>query len=127
MRYSASEKYEIIRLVEQSSLSAKQTLARLDIHRSTFYAWLKRYDAGGIDALEDRKPAPRSPWNKLPEDEQAAIVDLALEKPVLSPRAIAVTYTDEKARFVSESTVYRLLKAQDLITSSAYILMEGRR
>jgi len=125
MRYSASEKYEIIRLVEQSSLSVKQTLARLDIHRSTFYAWLKRYEAGGIDALEDRKPVPRSAWNKLPEAEQAAIVNMALEKPALSPREIAVTYTDEKERFVSESTVYRLLKAQDLITSPAYILMEA--
>ena len=125
MRYSASEKYEIIRLVEQSSLSVKQTLARLDIHRSTFYAWLKRYEAGGIDALEDRKPAPRAAWNKLPEDEQVAIVDLALEQPALSPREIAVTYTDEKERFVSESTVYRLLKAQDLITSPAYILMQA--
>ena len=125
MRYSASEKYEIIRLVEQSSLSVKQTLARLDIHRSTFYAWLKRYEAGGIDALEDRKPIPRSAWNKLPEDEQVAIVDLALEKPALSPREIAVTYTDEKERFVSESTVYRLLKARDLITSPAYILMQA--
>lgn len=125
MRYSASEKYEIIRLVEQSSLSVKQTLARLDIHRSTFYAWLKRYESGGIDALEDRKPIPRAAWNKLPEDEQVAIVDLALEKPALSPREIAVTYTDEKERFVSKSTVYRLLKAQDLITSPAYILMEA--
>lgn len=125
MRYSASEKYEIIRLVEQSSLSVKQTLVRLDIHRSTFYAWLKRYEAGGIDALEDRKPIPRSAWNKLPEDEQVAIVDLALEKTALSPREIAVMYTDEKERFVSESTVYRLLKAQDLITSPAYILMEA--
>ena len=125
MRYSASEKYEIIRLVEQSSLSVKQTLARLDIHRSTFYAWLKRYEAGGIDTLEDRKPVPRSAWNKLPEEEQVAIVDLALEKPALSPREIAVTYTDEKERFVSESTVYRLLKAQDLVTSPAYILMQA--
>jgi|TARA_R100001509_G_scaffold165539_2_gene147631 transposase InsO family protein len=115
----------IIRLVEQSSLSVKQTLARLDIHRSTFYAWLKRYEAGGIDALEDRKPIPRSAWNKLPDDEQVAIVDLALEKPALSPREIAVTYTDEKERFVSESTVYRLLKARDLITSPAYILMQA--
>ena len=75
MRYSAPEKYEIIRLVEQSSLSVKQTLARLDTHRSTFYAWLKRYEVGGINALEDRKPVPRATWNKLPEEEQVAIVD----------------------------------------------------
>ena len=125
MRYSASEKYEIIRLVEQSSLSVKQTLARLDIRRSTFYAWLKRYEQGGVEALEDGKRAPGSAWNKLPDEEQDAIVELALEKPELSPREIAVTYTDEQARFVSESTVYRLLKAHDLITSPAYILMQA--
>ena len=53
------------------------------------------------------------------------MVELALEKPELSPREIAVTYTDEQARYVSESTVYRLLKANDLITSPAYILMQA--
>ncbi|PXX12348.1 hypothetical protein C8R27_1251, partial [Nitrosomonas ureae] len=36
MRYSASEKFEIIRLVEQSSLSVQQTLTRLGLRRSTF-------------------------------------------------------------------------------------------
>ena len=31
MRYSAAEKHEIITLVEQSTLSARRTLAQLDI------------------------------------------------------------------------------------------------
>ena len=123
MRYSAAEKYEIIRLVEDSSLSVTRTLSQLGIRRSTFYGWLKRYQEGGMEALEDRKPCPPSPWNKLPATQQDALVDLALEKPDLSPRELAVTYTDEKACFVSESTVYRLLKAHNLITSPAYILM----
>jgi len=125
MRYSAAEKLEIIRLVEQSGLSVRRTLAQLGIPKSTFYGWLQRYDSGGLDALEDNKPAPPSVWNKLPDDRQAAIVDLALDKPELSPRELAVTYTDEKSYFVSESTVYRLLKAHDLITSPAYILMQA--
>jgi transposase InsO family protein len=125
MRYSSSEKYEIIRTVERSNLPVKKTLQRLDIRRSTVYAWLMRFEEGGIDALEDRKPAPRSVWNKLPQTEQDAVVQLALEKPDLSPREIAVTYTGEQARYVSESTVYRLLKANDLITSPAYILMQA--
>jgi putative transposase len=125
MRYSASEKYEIIRLVEDSNLSVTRTLAQLGIRRSTFYGWLKRYQEGGMEALEDRKPSPLPPWNKLPEAQQDAIVELALEKPELSPRELSVTYTDEQACFVSESTVYRLLKAHDLITSPAYILMEA--
>jgi putative transposase len=125
MRYSSSEKFEIIRLVEQSSLSVRQTLLRLDIHKSTFYNWLKRYQEGGIDGLEDRKSKPCQVWNKLPKDQQSEIIKLALEKPELSPRELAVTYTDEQSSFVSESTVYRLLKAHDLITSPAYILMQA--
>lgn len=126
MRYCASEKFEIIRLVEQSSMSVRQTLLRLGIHRSTFYNWLKRYQLNGIDGLDNRKPCPGSVWNKLPAQDQAAIIKLALEKPELSPRELAVTYIDEQSSFVSESSVYRLLKAHDLITSPAYILMQAR-
>ena len=125
MRYSASEKYEIIQLVEQSSLSVRQTLARLDIHQSTFYSWLKRYRDDGIDGLDDMKPIAEIVWNKIPATHCTAIIELALGEPQLSPRELAVTYTDEKSYFVSESSVYRLLKAQDLITSPAYILMQA--
>ena len=125
MRYSASEKYEIIRLVEASSLSVCKTLRQLDIHKSTFYNWLHRYQEHGVDGLEDRKPTPTLTWNQIPDGHRDAIIDLALDNPALSPREIAVSYTDDQAYFVSESTVYRLLKAQDLITSPAYILMQA--
>ncbi len=37
MRYPASEKLEIIRLVEESKLSAKRTLERLGVLRSNLY------------------------------------------------------------------------------------------
>jgi transposase-like protein len=43
MRYPASEKLEIIRLVEQSHLPVKRTLAMLGIPRTTFYRWYDRY------------------------------------------------------------------------------------
>jgi transposase-like protein len=39
MRYPASEKLEIIRLVEQSHLPARNTLDRLGIPHRTFYRW----------------------------------------------------------------------------------------
>ena len=125
MRYSSSDKYEVIQLVQNSDLSVRQTLVRLDIHKSTFYNWLKRYQEYGIDGLEDKKSAPQSVWNMVCEKHRDAIVDLALDKPELSPRELAVNYTDNQHYFVSESTVYRLLKEQGLITSPAYILMEA--
>jgi len=126
MRYSAFEKYEIIQLVEQSSLSVKQTLARLDIDKSTFYNWLKRFYDKGIEGLEDKKPSLKTVWNKISDEHYSELLKLALDKPELSPRELAVSYTDERAYFVSESSIYRLLKEHDLITTSpAYILMQA--
>jgi transposase InsO family protein/transposase-like protein len=125
MRYSASEKFEIIELVEQSSLSMRRTLAPIGIPRSTFYEWYSRYQEGGIEALEDGKPRPRRIWNKIPDEIETAIVNLALEEPDLSPRELAVNFTDTQGSFVSEATVYRLLKDHGLITSPAFILMKA--
>jgi transposase-like protein len=47
MRYPASEKLEIIRLVEQSHFPAKRTLEMLGIPKTTFYRWYERYRAFG--------------------------------------------------------------------------------
>lgn len=125
MRYSAAEKYEIIDLVEKSTLSARRTLAQLDIPKSTFYGWYDRFTQGGIEALEDGAPAPKRAWNKIPDSIGEEIVDLALKEPELSPRELAVTFTDCRGYFVSEASVYRLLKARDLITSPAFILLKA--
>ena len=47
MRYPAAEKLEIIRLVEQSSLPVRHTLAKLGIPRASFYRWYDRHSSGG--------------------------------------------------------------------------------
>ena len=125
MRRTASEKMEIIRLVEQTELSARATLRQLGIPRSTFYGWYQRYLALGFDGLHDKKPAPRPRWNAIPPAVQDQVLELALERTDLSPRELACRYTDEKRYFVSESSVYRILKAADLITSPAYVLMSA--
>src|ERR687886_420063 len=88
MRYPASEKAEIIRLV-------------------------------------DRSPRPRRVWNRIPEEIQSQIIALALDQPELSPRELAVRFTDKARYFVSEASVYRLLKAQDLITSPAFVVVKA--
>jgi transposase-like protein len=53
MRYPASEKLEIIRLVEQSHLPVRRTLEKLGIPRATFYRWYDLYQTGGPEALDD--------------------------------------------------------------------------
>ena len=74
MRYPASEKLEIIRLVEQSPLPVRQTLAKLSIPRATFYRWCDLYQSAGPEALEDRSPRPERVWNRIPDAVRERIV-----------------------------------------------------
>jgi transposase InsO family protein len=125
MRYPASEKLEIIQLVEQSPLPARRTLDKLGIARATFYRWYERYQSGGPEALDDRSPRPDRIWNRIPDEVRGRIVKLALNQPELSPRQLAVRFTDAEGYFVSEASVYRLLKAHDLIASPAFIVIRA--
>lgn len=124
-RSSAAEKLEIIRLVEGSSLSVKQTLAELDIPRSTFYRWYDRYLEAGYDGLRDRQPQQHQFWNRIPQAVQEQVVQIALQHPEQSPRELAWHITDHEGYFISESSVYRILKRFDLITSPAFILLKA--
>ena len=125
MRYPASEKLEIIRLVEQSHLPSRRTLRQLGVPPATFYRWYDRYQRGGPEALADRPSRPDRIWNRIPDAERAGIIDLALAEPELSPRELAVRFTEQRRYFVSEASVYRLLKAHDLITSPAFIVVKA--
>ena len=125
MRYPASEKLEIIRLVEGSHLPTKRTLDKLGIPRTTFYRWYDRYLSGGPEALEDRSPRPLRVWNRIPEPIREKIKALALKESELSPRELAVQFTDTEKYFVSEASVYRILKSYDLITSPAYVVVSA--
>ena len=125
MRYVASEKLEIIRLVEESHLSARLTLAKLGIPRTTFYRWYDRYLQRGEAGLQDQSPKPRHVWNRIPDVVRRKVVKLALQETELSPRELAVTFTDQEGYFVSEASTYRILKALDLITSPAFIVIKA--
>jgi putative transposase len=125
MRYQAAEKLEIMRLIEQSSLPVRRTLDQLGIPRSTFYRWYDRYRARQDAVLADRIPAPRRVWNKLPAAINQALLELDFRQPDLSPRELATSFVDQRRYFVSEASVYRLLKAHDLITSPAFILLKA--
>lgn len=125
MRYSQAEKMEIIRTVESSELSVKKTLEELDIQRSTFYRWYNRYLEAGYDGLADRKSSPSKFWNKIPELVEQEVVDTALEYPEKTPRELAWHITDTREYYISESSVYRILKVYDLVASPAYILIKA--
>ena len=125
MKYSPSDKTEIIRLVEQSPSPARRTLDKLGSPRSSYYRWYDRSRRGGPEALADRRSRPDRVWNRIPEAIRSQVVELALDQAELIPRELAVHFTDQQKYFVSEASVYRLLKAHDLIASPAYIVIKA--
>jgi putative transposase len=125
---TAAEKRETIRLVEESDLSVRRTLREVQIPRATFYRWYRRYQAEGMNGLQLRPSATRRSWNRIPATIRQRVVDLALAVPEQTPRELAWQFTDRHGHFLSESSVYRILKAYDLITSPAFVVMTaGKR
>ena len=126
MRRTAAEKMEIIRLMEGSSAPLSHTLREFDVPRSSFYRWYRDYRHGGFEALMNRKSGPRRFWNRIPEEEKTRVVEKALEHPEMSPRELAWNITDRDGTYISESSVYRILKAFDLVASPSHIVMSAR-
>jgi len=125
VRYTQTEKLETIRLVEESDLAAKRTLAQLGVSKSTFYEWYRRYRDDGAAGLAPQPCQRRRFWNRIPDSERERLVEIALEKPELSARELAWHITDNEGYFISERSVYRILKDFDLLTSPAYIVMSA--
>ena len=125
MRYSQAEKMEIIRLVESSAISVRKTLRELQVNRSSFYSWYDRYKKSGYEGLSNRNSSPNRFWNKIPQSDKEKVISLALDMPEKSPRELAWHITDREGYFISESSVYRILKSYDLVASPAYIVMKA--
>ena len=125
-RYSQAEKMEIIRLVETSELPVKQTLGELDVPRSTFYDWYRRYAAWGYEGLADQQAQRQQFWNRIPDSVREQVVAVALEKTELSPRQLAWHLTDTQGYFISESSVYRILKGYDLVSSPVFRVVSAK-
>jgi transposase InsO family protein/transposase-like protein len=109
---SAQEKSEILALVADSGLPCRRALAQLGLPRSTYYRWLQRQTEG---RLEDRKGGSPIPWNKISPEEETRVLTEARASPELSCRQLAWKITDSGHNYVSESTVYRILKREGLI------------
>jgi transposase InsO family protein len=126
MRYSQAEKMEVIRIVEGSGLDVKSTLRELGINRSTFYEWYRRYQDEGYEGLAPCKSWRRRFWNSIPEEVKRRVIELALDNPGESPRQVALMMTDKYDYFISESSAYRILKGEDLLSTPDFTVILAR-
>lgn len=127
MRFTQEEKYEIIRLVETSEIGVNRTLKEIGLHKSTFYNWYTKYREEGMEGLSPKSRARNTYWNRIPEEVRSEVVDMALDYPEESPRGIACKMVDQKRYYISESSVYRILKSQRLITTPVFDLIAASK
>ena len=126
MRYPASEKAEIIRLVEQSHLPVAPNAGEArhpEGHVLPLVRSLSR--PAGLRLWATVRPGPAASGTASPRRSASQIIDLALDEPELSPSRAGGALHRREEYFVSEASVYRLLKAHDLITSPAYIVIKA--
>ena len=125
MRYSQEEKFEIIRLVTGSDLSVNRTLKELGLQKRTFYNWYARFTEGGYDGLASRAKGRRQSLNRIPQKERNCVIEEALDHPELSSRELAVHIVDQHNWYISESSVYRILKEAGLLTAPSHIVLSA--
>jgi transposase len=108
---------EKVKLVEELSNEPKllERLRELGVATSTYYSWKRRLAARGVAAFIAESSAPKSVWNRLSQADRDLIESEARKHTEMSPRLLAWMLLDEHGVAVSESTVYRVLKAKGLV------------
>jgi len=109
---SSIEKGNILALVHDSGLPRRRALVNLGLPKSTYYRWLRRQTEG---RLQDNKRGSSLPWNKLRSEEESRILIQSRASPELSARQLALKLVDSEGWYVSESTVFRIMKREGLI------------
>ncbi|MFC2063352.1 IS3 family transposase [Chloroflexota bacterium] len=109
---SASERAGILAVVAASPLSKRQALAEIGIPRRTYYNWVKREKES---KSRDTKSRSGRPWNKVKAEDEKLVIEQARASPELSPRQLSLRLIDRYGIWLSESTVYRILKREGLV------------
>jgi transposase-like protein len=120
VRYSASQKTEIIRLVEQSPWPARGTLEKLGIPRSSFYRWYDRYQRGGPEALADRPSRPDRIWNRILVAHETSSL---IKDTILTEEQEPVSVKG----FAHPVRVYRVVGIYDELEKDSRIIREERQ
>jgi len=112
---TAQEIVELISKIEIAGINRRKILGSLNIAESTYYYWREVFEKGGKEGLMKRSTKPKRLWNRLLPEEESTILKEASNHPELTPRLIAISITDNLGFYVSEKTVYRLLKNNNLL------------
>jgi transposase InsO family protein len=114
------QRYQAVLAVISDGETVSSVAARFGVHRKTVHGWLARYEAGGLEALEDRSHRPRSCPHQTGAEVEASIATMRSAHPSWGPRRLVHELHKAGVEpLPSESAVYRALVRLNLIDPSA--------
>jgi transposase InsO family protein len=89
------------------------------VSRETGYYWVRRYQQGGLEALQDRDRAPRQHPNQTPEEVEAVVLALRRAHMTWGPRKLKWVLEREQAerRWPAASTIGQMLAREGLVVA----------
>lgn len=125
MRFQPEEKLEIIALARYSGLGFQKTLSLLGINSYRAWNWIRKIEKHGLAGLIDLPPIPKLIPSQHLEEEETTILNKAEQYTHLNHRKLAHQVFRDEDTFVSESLVYRILKAHNLIRAQGKLKIES--
>ena len=103
---------KLIKELDEKARAQKEVCELLDVSRQTVSKWLSKYRVEGEAGIFPKKCGPKSGtcWNKVPEEIEDRIVDIAKKNPFDGPKEIL----RESGLAIDQSTVYRILKRKNI-------------
>jgi transposase InsO family protein len=101
---------EVQQACQRSGWPVRRTLGVLGVSPASYYRWRR----AALRVGEGLSGPPPQPYEALPE-ERATVRAYALQHPELRHRELAWRMVDEDVAYLSPSTVYRILRGENLV------------
>ena len=112
----AEQRYLAVLAVIAEGHPVSSVAQQWGVSRQTLHAWLRRYEASGLEGLAERSHRPVSCPHQMPVVVEAAVLEMRRQHRAWGPRRIVVELVRRGVAPVpSESGVYRALSRAGLI------------
>ena len=114
------QRYDAVMAVIRDGMSVTEVAEKFGVHRDTVYAWMGRYEAGGLEGLTDRSHRPHRSPLQMAAPVEARVLELRRVHPHWGPVSIRYRLAREGLVPVpSVSGIYRALRRAGLIDAGA--------